>query len=166
VSASILQFDKSFLDCVDGIDARPAAVLPPPRGREVYPGLFAKLSKRHGVNLVQPLHDGLVKGFPIMGVAKQWADNLHLLSSLALTQYFVLTYPSRIAYVTCVNAISQQCTYRSIFMRYAKALETDTLARDAALVDELFKKYTTVASPHNEKTLRSAQEWFVKKARL
>ena len=48
-------------------------------------------------------------------------------------------------------------------MRYAKALETDTLARDAALVDELFKKYTTVASPHNEKTLRSAQEWFVKK---
>jgi hypothetical protein len=159
----ILQFDKGFLDGVDGVDARSAAVFPPPRRREIYPGLFTKLGQGHDVKGVKPLHDSFIKSFPVMGVTEQWTDSFHLLSSLALTQYLVLTYASLGFYINCVNAISQQCTYRSVFMRYAKALDSDTLARDAALVDDLHKKSVRVESAHNELTFRNAQDWFIKK---
>ncbi len=107
MSALVLQFGKSFLDGVDGIDARPAAVLPPPRRREIYPGLFTKLGQGHDVKVVQPLHDSLIKEFPVMGIAKQWTDSFHLLSSLALTQYLMLTYSALGFYSNCVYAISQ-----------------------------------------------------------
>ncbi len=48
-------------------------------------------------------------------------------------------------------------------MRYAKALEIDTLNRDAALVNALHAKMAEAASPRNEKAFEAAQSWFVKK---
>lgn len=160
MTARILQFSKSFLDSVDGIDARSATVFPPPRRREIYPGLFTKLSQWHDVKHMKPFHDGLIKKFPVVGVVKQWTDGLHLLSSLALTQYLVLTYPHGWFYNTCVNAISQQSTYGAAFMRYAKILEADTCSRDAALVDDLYEKFTDIPSLKNEKAFQAAQKWF------
>ena len=108
MSARILKFGKGFLDCVDGSDVRFTAALPPPRGREIYPGLFTKLGQRDRVNSVEALHDSLVKELPIMGVTKQWADTLHFSSRLALTQCLLLTYVLVTSYITCVNAIRQE----------------------------------------------------------
>lgn len=107
MSALILKFDKGFLDCVDSVDTRFTAVLPPPRSREIYPGLFTKIGQGNDIKRVQTFHDSFIKALPIMGMVKQWTYGLHSLSSLAFTQYYLLTYPSRMLYTTCVSAICQ-----------------------------------------------------------